>query len=498
MNSILSGSGMEDYPEKNNKNNKKGHSTKKSKVFIIINIIFAILTTIFTIYIIKLNMLPIKYVLIAILSMVLITLLLSIGLNVRKKVVRIICTIICIILIAIYSCSYYYINKTMGFIGSMLTQVDETEEYYIVVPKNSSINSITDIKDKTIYVFANSDDISDVKDNISKDTSAKYKEETNLEQLASKLISNKIPIALMSYSQYSMIVDENLEFPEKTKIIHKVTHKINSNNTVSSIKDNNSNLTIEKGIFNIYISGIDTAGNISRVSRSDANILATVNTNTHEVLLTSIPRDYYVTLHSKNAKDKLTHSGIYGVTETVTTVEDLLDVEINYYVRVNFTTLEKLVNVLGGIDVNSDYDFTSEQYTYKKGVNHLNGESALVFSRERHSFADGDRQRGKNQQKVLEAIIKKCASDKTILTKYSNILDSLSGCFQTNVTQDEIAMLVKGQVNNMKSWKVTMTSIDGTGASKTTYSAGSQLLYVMIPNEQTVSAAKQQISNIIK
>ena len=152
-----------------------------------------------------------------------------------------------------------------------------------------------------------------------------------------------------------MLSEEIETFKDNTKIIYTVTHAVESAATVGSA---NSNYTINKGVFNVYISGIDTSGTISNVSRSDANIIATVNTNTHEILLTSIPRDYYVTLHSKGAKDKLTHSGIYGINETVTTVEDLLDIDINYYVRVNFTTVIKLVDTLGGIMILLHKDIT--------------------------------------------------------------------------------------------------------------------------------------------
>lgn len=506
-NGILSGSGIEQYSDKKNmQRQSKGHNEKMHKnknckkrsiVFLIINIIFVILTILFTAYIIKLNMIPLKYIIVAGLGILLITLLLSVGLISKKKTLRIICAIICIVIVVIYGIAYYYIDKTMGFVDSLLVHVDETEEYYIVAPKNSNINSVKDIQNKTMHIFVNTEEITDVKENIKKEANVVYKEDDDLDKLAVDLINEKIQVALISSSQYSMITEENKEFADKTKKIYTTTHKISAENSASGIKDNNSKQTIQNGVFNIYISGIDTAGNISRVSRSDANILATVNTNTHEVLLTSIPRDYYVTLHSKKSKDKLTHSGIYGINETVTTVEDFMDIEVNYYVRVNFTTLIKLVDVLGGIDVNSNYNFTAENHTYKKGINHLNGESALIFSRERHSFADGDRQRGKNQQKVLEAIIKKCASSKTILTKYTNILDSLSKSFQTNVSQDEISTLVKGQINNMSPWKVTMISLDGTGASKSTYSAGSQLLSVMIPDEKTISKAQQEINRIL-
>ena len=251
--------------------------------------------------------------------------------------------------------------------------------------------------------------------------------------------------------------------------------------------------------YNIYITGIDTSRNINNVARSDANIIATVNLNTHEILLTSIPRDYYVTLHRYGAKDKLTHSGIYGVNETVTTVEDLLCIDINYYVRVNFTTVIKLVDELGGIEVNSDYAFTANgtNYSFKKGINYLNGKEALAFSRERYSFEDGDNQRVKNQQKVISAIIDKVTSSTTILTKYTSILSALEGSFQTNIDQDELSKIVKDQLNSMPSWTIKSNSLTGTGDYASTYSMGSQELYVMRPDETSVKTATQKINEVL-
>ena len=291
-----------------------------------------------------------------------------------------------------------------------------------------------------------------------------------------------------------MLGDEIKNFKESTKILYTIKHEIQTN---TKAEDANSKYNIKSGKFNVYISGIDTSGNISNVSRSDANILMTVNTDTHEALLTSIPRDYYVTLHSYGAKDKLTHSGIYGVNETVKTAEDLLDTDINYYVRVNFTTVIKLVDKLGGIDVYSDYNFSRNGYNFKKGYNHINGDAALVFSRERYSFASGDNQRVKNQQHVIEAIMKKVLNSTTLLTKYTDILDSLKGSFQTNIAQDDISSLVKDQINNMSSWTIKSNSLTGTGASSSTYSMGSTKLYVMVPNSTSVTSAKEKIDEVL-
>ncbi len=484
----------------NTSNSSNKTSSKKKKTPLFFKIFFAIylaISLVFFVYVCTLNMLPTMYLVIIGILDAIITGAISFGIIKRnKKIVgNVICTILAVAVIGGYAYIYNYLNATMNFIGTMSEKIEETEEYYVITLNNGKFNELEDIEEKNLHVFSSGDEYNDVKNEISSKVKVYFKEDESLKQLADDILSFKSYVALVSSSQYEMIKDDYTDFDTKTKIIYTASHKINS--TVEEIKDENSEHTIKNGVFNVYISGIDTSGRISNVSRSDANILATVNTKTHEVLLTSIPRDYYVTLHSKKAKDKLTHSGIYGVSETVKTVEDVLDTDINYYVRVNFTTLIKLVDTLGGVDVVSDYAFTAQGYSFVKGTNHLNGEKALAFSRERHSFTDGDNQRVKNQQKVLEAIMKKCLNSTTILTKYTNILSSLSGSFQTNIEQDEISSIVKNQLNSMSGWDIQMNSLTGSGSMSSTYSAGSQLLYVMIPNESSVSTAKTKINSVL-
>ena len=247
--------------------------------------------------------------------------------------------------------------------------------------------------------------------------------------------------------------------------------------------------------FNVYISGIDTYGSIDKVSRSDVNMIMTVDPANKKILLTSIPRDTYVTLHSYGAKDKLTHSGIYGIDETVQTVEDWLGIDINYYLRVNFTTLEDVVNVIGGIDVYSEYSFKSAvgNYSFVKGMNHLNGEAALCFARERYAFASGDLQRVKNQQLVIEGIINKLMSNKSLLIKYPQLLGAVKDHIKTNMQDNDISSLVKMQLNDMTGWDIQMQSITGTGDMRVTYSGGSGRLSVIIPDENSVSSAAAAI-----
>lgn len=461
--------------------------------FIIVAILFLIITIRLYSSIMRTNMLPSMYIIIITTVEIFITLLLAIGLVKKHKTLKlnIICLIIIIIMSAGYLFANHYIDLTMNFLGNILTETEEEEEYYVIVKKDSGYNSLENLKNKTLHTFQIEDDI---KEKLKSKTTVAFKEDDNLVDLGNDLLGGKVEAIVTSASQYEMLLEEIEDFENKTKIIAKETHKLTEEN---SIEDTNSKYTIENGVFNIYISGIDTYGNIKRVSRSDSNMILTVNLNTNQILLTSIPRDYYVTLHSKKAKDKLTHSGIYGINETVTTVEDFLGTDINYYVRVNFTTLIKLIDTLGGVDVVSDYDFTAGGYHFNKGTNHLDGEKALVFSRERHSFANGDNQRVKNQQKVIEAIISKALNSKTILTKYTSILESLSGSFNTNIEQDEISSIVKRQLEGMPRWKITTNSLTGSGTSSTTFSMGKQKLYVMIPNQSSVDEAKTKINAIL-
>lgn len=463
-------------------------------IFLIIALAFLVISIRFYSSIMNMNMLPTKYVTILTIVIALITIALIIGTVKKHKTLKlnIFCTIIIIVISAGYIFANNYVDITMKFLNNILTEVNEVEEYYVVVRKESNYNKLDDIKNKELYTFQIEDDI---KQKIQGKVAITIKEEDNLTNLGNDLLSRKIDIVAISSSQYNMLGEEIENFKDKTRILTKETHKIEN---IATIEDTTSKYTIGTGVFNIYISGIDTYGNINNVSRSDSNTIVTVNLNTHEILLTSIPRDYYVTLHSKKAKDKLTHSGIYGITETVTTVEDFLGIDINYYVRVNFTTLIKIIDTLGGIDVYSDYSFSRDGYNFQKGYNHLSGNAALTFSRERYSFAGGDNQRIKNQQKVIEAIMNKALSSKTILTKYTDILNSLSGSFNTNIDQNEISKIVKNQLDTMPKWKIKTISLTGTGANNTTYSMGKQLLYVMNPNQSSINEAKTAIKSVMK
>ena len=249
--------------------------------------------------------------------------------------------------------------------------------------------------------------------------------------------------------------------------------------------------------FNVCVTGIDIWGEIDQVSRSDVNMIVTVNPSTRTVMLTSVPRDSYVILHSFGQYDKLTHSGVWGVDETVKTLEDWLDIDIDYYVRVNFSMLVDIVNAIGGIDVYSDYAFKSAIHdcSYKKGWNHLNGKQALYFARERKAFKDQDQQRIKNQQKVMKACLKKVTSSRVLLTNYTKLLDAVDDEMETDMSGKEMTSLVKMQLADMdKKWTIKTQSVRGDLTMKGTYTMGmGRDLLVSIPREKSVEKVKRGI-----
>ena len=280
---------------------------------------------------------------------------------------------------------------------------------------------------------------------------------------------------------------------ELDKILEDAGISKGSTTIQTSCELTDTELVITKGK-----TGIGPRGEMTAKSRSDVNIIATVNTDTHEILLVSTPRDYFVPLSiSGGAPDKLTHAGIYGIDVCMDTLGMLYDIDINYYFRINFGGFVKVIDALGGITVNSDYDFDSKNilgYHFNKGENYVNGEQALIFARERYAFQEGDRQRGKNQMEVIRGVVKKALSPE-ILTSYSSILSSLDGCFGTNITYEEIAQILQQQLTNGGDWTIVSYSVNGTGATEKPYSM-SQKAYVMVPDYNTVDNAKSLMEKV--
>lgn len=251
--------------------------------------------------------------------------------------------------------------------------------------------------------------------------------------------------------------------------------------------------------FTVYISGIDVDGPITTTSRSDVNIIMAINPDTHRILLTTTPRDYYVTIPgiSGDMRDKLTHAGIYGIRSSMATLENVYGIPLDYYVRVNFTSLITIVDALGGVDVYSEYSFTSRDCSFQAGMNHMNGEQALAFSRARYNFASGDNQRGKNQEAVLTAIINKVTSPEVLLHA-DDLIETAAGCTQTSVSRDEISSLVRRQLQEGAKWDIVSQAATGTGDSQPTFSMGSIKLYVMWPNEDVIESLSGKMKDLLE
>lgn len=398
-------------------------------------------------------------------------------------------TFLCTLIMGIV-CVYFM--NTLNFFNFVTKSEFKTQNYCVIVLNTSQYNKIRDLSGKKLGYIENDDEGTKLAlENIVKEVTTCQISKDNAISMSEGLFSGELQAIMLENTYKEILSEEVKDFSNKTKVIYEFSVKVKSNEMSKKVS------SITKESFNIYISGIDTYGDISSVSRSDVNIVVTVNPNTHQVLLTNIPRDSYVTIPGFNQKDKLTHAGIYGIEKSIATVENILDIDINYYVKVNFTSLEEIVDALGGITVYSEYSFTSyiDNYYFKKGYVEMNGNQALAFSRERKSFAEGDIMRGKNQQAVIDGIIRKATSP-AIIYRYNSLLNALNGKFQTSLSSDEILELIKFQLKDNPSWNVTSITLSGVGSSEYTYSAGNQKLSVLILDDFTISNAKALIKDV--
>ncbi|MBQ9060686.1 MAG: LCP family protein [Firmicutes bacterium] len=416
----------------------------------------------------------------------------------KRYVTGLIVTMLMLILLVPGS---YFINNADNALQKLTRESEQWEEYSVIASAGSSVESVSDIKGKTVHVLATEDKMSvEAREKLVTKADVELNDkESDIISLGSRIWNEKgeanDDLILISESQYDMVCEQIKGYKKNSKIIF--TEKIMRRSDKYS-----SDVDVTKDPFNVYITGIDAWGDIEKVSRSDVNMIVTINPQTRTVLLTSMPRDSYVPLHSFGQLDKLTHSGIYGVDETLNTVTDWLGVDFDRYVKVNFSMVVKLIDAMGGIAVYSDHEFTSSvkpQYTYFKGVNHLGGYRALYFARERHSFEKSDEDRIKNQQKVMEGIIDKVTTHKEILLNYDELLGIVAENMATNFTDRDLKKLARMQLNDMDTkWTIENYSIDGDDASRGTYSMGmGRELFVSIPKEESVEKAKKKIHDVM-
>ena len=413
-------------------------------------------------------------------------------------------TIFAVILVAILGFGGFYINKTRTAISDISSVTTEVTQIAVYVKSDDAADSVEATKGYNYGILSSLDRentdgaVEHLKSEFG--TDVQTTEYAGLTELADGLLNGEVNAMLMNSAYLSVYEDMDGYTDFGTKVKEVGTVDVETEIQAAAEETPVEPITTANGgkVYTVYLSGIDTRGEMTAKSRSDVNIIATVNTDTHEILLVSTPRDYYVPLSISNgAPDKLTHAGIYGIDVCMDTLGMLYDIDINYYFRINFGGFVKVIDALGGITVDSDYDFDSKNilgYHFNKGENYVNGEQALIFARERYAFQEGDRQRGKNQMAVIRGVVKKALSPE-ILTSYSSILSSLDGCFGTNITYEEIAQILQQQLSNGGDWTIVYYSVDGTGATEKPYSM-SQKAYVMVPDYNTVDKAKSLMEKV--
>lgn len=452
------------------------------------------LITIITLCLFKfIDILPGEYFIVLCILLILIDVGLSLLILTRKGVKRrAVGSVLSIIYIIFLILAIIYELNTIGFLKKIGFTDYKTENYSVLVLKDSNYEEIEDLDGESIGSLEfNTDGLEKAKEKIEKEITPEFITTDNITTLKDDFLAEEYAGMLIEDSMLAMVNESDGKFSESYHVIYEFSVDVET-------KDIAEEVNITEEAFNIFISGIDTYGSISSVARSDVNMVITVNPNTNKILITSIPRDYYVTLAGKNAKDKLTHAGIYGIETSVGTIENLLDIKINYYIKVNFTSLLDIVEALGGVNVYSEYSFTSKDgYYYQKGYNNVDGKKALSFVRERGAFTEGDRVRVKNQAAMIEALINKAISP-SIIVKYTSLLNALDGSFVTNIPTKDITDFIKKQIDEMPEWEFENISLDGSNGYDYTYSYGGTKLYVMIPDNETVINATNKINEVLK
>ncbi|MDU1738895.1 MULTISPECIES: LCP family protein [Streptococcus] len=478
--------------------NKRSKRTRSGKVKRSVNIalltIYVLLGGFLLFLIFRHNILAFRYLNVITAAVVILVALASLLLIIYRKAEKF--TIFFLTLaILVSSVSFFALQQFVGF-TSHINSTSNYSEYSmsVVVLKDSEVHNVTQLDSVTGPTDTDNENIQKLIADIKTSQSKELTVEQSTSYLAAytSLVSGEAK-AIVLNSVFENIIES--EYPDYASKIRKIyTKNITKEVAAPKVSKNKS--------FNVYVSGIDTYGPISSVSRSDVNILMTVNRDSKKILLTTTPRDSYVPIADggNNQKDKLTHAGIYGVDSSIHTLENLYGVDINYYVRLNFTSFLKLIDLLGGVDVYNDQEFTSRhgKFHFPVGNVHLDSEQALGFVRERYSLADGDRDRGRNQQKVIVAIIQKLTSTEA-LKNYSDIIQGLQDSLQTNMPIETMMDLVNAQLESGGSYKVNSQDLKGTGQmGLPSYAMPDSNLYMMEIDDSSLAAAKSAIQDVME
>ena len=493
-------------------------AARGNKFYRVLSILYTVIMVAFVGAMIRIDVLPAKYLyaliaILALISVFIVPVMFSrYGIPKRKAA----SAVFAVLLIAGFGVGTWYLTDTLGFLGDIsvggqLTEIKE--DYVVVVDSSTAYEDVSQLAGVGVGTVMNQDTTyMQAKDDLQRQVSVEYKYLADLNQLFDGLAAGgyetvsattgypelqEYQAVFISRAAYESLKAEREELAETTRVIHTVSIKVGEAAEIKAVD-------VTKEAFNVYVSGLDFTGDISQNYHSDVNMLVTVNPVSHEVLMTSIPRDYYVNLPSKASMDKLTHSGLYGIQETVGAVEDMMGIDINYYVKVNYNTIVTLVDAMGGIEINSPYAFTTHGMgdlglsgiSFVEGYNKLTGNMALAYCRERQSWVDGDRRRNENQQLMMEAILKKATSSTAVLTNYTGILEAVRGNMETSMTTEEMTSLVKMQLSDMPSWDIQKNALKGMNDYQFCYALGFNAAVVNQDQEMIAKAADRIVSTM--
>mgnify|MGYP004706998175 FL=1 len=483
---------------------------EQNKVLRGIGIVLSILLVVASFYLlyqlIKINVLPTKLLFLITIIFVLLDAIFALLLcyYTRAVVSKIICVVIALVLIFGSCMGGYYISKT----GSLLTNITNVTKHAkntvsVVVKQSSDIKNKSQLNGLSVGTLRTigTQGSSKVLKELSKDGIVMNQSEyDSLSAMLEAFYNGEVDSIIINESSRSQILDMKsyADFDNNTRVVYQTSYKVENTDKANAVSD------ITSKPFNVLISGSDTRGGFDENGRSDVIMVATINPKTSTILLTSVPRDFYVTTACdaadgcmQGALDKITHTGIHGTNTTKRTVEQLLGIEINYTFKVGFDTVTDLVDALGGVDVYVEpgYAVTNQYFSVHEGVNHLNGHDALEYARERYAYTEGDRQRTKNQQQVLMGIVNE-ATKPSVITKYASIMDAMANTFSTTMSNEEISDLIKYQINNNPKWKMEQYMVDGTGDTLMCAELG-DAASVMVPDQSTVKMAKDKINAVL-
>ena len=463
-------------------------------------VLYALLAGIATFLMYSHNILAFRHFNIIYTALLVVVLVVSLVLIIRKKG-KLVVTVLLVIFLIVAAASLFAFKSLIDVAGNLNETASYSEiEMSVVVPANSSISDVTELSSVQAPTGADGSNIDALLSQIKSDKGVNLITDTvDSYQAAYENLINGSSQAMVLNSAYSSLLElsyDNYESNLKTIYTYKIKKNVSSDASSS-----------DKNVFNIYISGIDTYGSISTVSRSDVNIILTVNMNTHKILMTTTPRDSYVKIPDGGADqyDKLTHAGIYGIETSEKTLENLYDIDIDYYARLNFTSFMNLIDAIGGVTIYNDQAFTihldtGNDYSFEVGnIDLSSGEEALAFVRERYDLNNGDYDRGNNQIKVVQAIVNKLTSLNSV-SNYSSITSTLTDSIQTNMSLDTMMDLANTQLDSGKKFTITSQEVTGTGSTGelTSYAMPTASLYMIQLDDASVSSASQAIKDVME